>query len=104
MKKLSLLFAVLAVVALVAAPVYAEGAKKHHDVQVTVVSVDAAAKTMTIKGPDGAQKTVPVTGEAISKAKNVKPGEMITVVCQDNEKGEHEAISDIKMEKADKKG
>jgi hypothetical protein len=105
MKKLSMLFAVLAVVALVAAPVFAQGtgAKKHHDVQVTVVSVDPAAKTMTIKGPDGAQKTVPVTGEAVGKAKNVKPGDMITVVCQDNEKGEHEAISDIKMEKADKK-
>ncbi|HEV8122365.1 MAG TPA: hypothetical protein VGQ67_15330 [Candidatus Polarisedimenticolia bacterium] len=103
MKKLSLLFVVLAVVALVAAPVFAEGAKKHHDVQVTVVSVDPAAKTMTVKGPDGAQKTVPVTGEAVGKVKNVKPGDMITVVCQDNEKGEHEAISDIKMEKADKK-
>lgn len=103
MKKITMLFAVLAVVALIAAPVFAEGAKKHHDVQVTVVSVDAAAKTMTVKGPDGAQKTVPVTGEAVSKAKNVKPGDTITVVCQDNEKGEHEAISDIKAEKADKK-
>ena len=104
MKKLHLLLAVLAVVALVAAPVFAEGAKKHHDVQVTVVSVDPAAKTMTIKGPDGAQKTVPVTGEAINKCKSVKPGETITITCQDNEKGEHEAISDIKMEKAEKKG
>jgi uncharacterized protein (UPF0333 family) len=101
MKKVSLLFAILAVVALVAAPAFAD-TKKHHDVQVTVVSVDAAAKTMTLKGPDGAQKTVPMTGEAIGKAKNVKPGSMITVTCQDNEKGEHEAISDIKM--ADKKG
>jgi uncharacterized protein (UPF0333 family) len=103
MKKLSLLFVVLAVVALVAAPVFAEGAKKHHDMQVTVVSVDAAAKTMTVKGADGAQKTVPITGEAVGKAKNVKPGDTITVTCQDNEKGEHEAISDIKTEKADKK-
>jgi hypothetical protein len=103
MKKLAMLFAVLAVVALVAGPTFAD-AKKHHDVQVTVVSADPAAKTMTVKGADGQQKTVPVTGEAVSKMKNVKPGEMITVTCQDNEKGEHEAISDIKMSKAEKKG
>ena len=105
MKTLVRLCTVLAVVALVAAPLssaFAGGAKKTHDVQVTVVSVNADGKTMTIKGPDGAEKTVPVTGQAIGKMKSVQPGQTVTVVCQDNEKGEHEAISDIKMDKASK--
>ena len=106
MKTLVRLCTVLAIVAMVAAPMssaFAGGAKKTHDVQVTVVSVNADGKTMTIKGPDGAEKTVPVTGQAINKIKSVQPGQTVTVVCQDNEKGEHEAISDIKMEKASSK-
>jgi hypothetical protein len=106
MKTLVRLCTVLAVVALIAAPMssaFAGGAKKTHDVQVTVVSVNADGKTMTIKGPDGAEKTVPVTGQAINKIKSVQPGQTLTVVCTDNEKGEHESISDIKMEKASSK-
>ncbi|HYV20530.1 MAG TPA: hypothetical protein VFC25_16025 [Verrucomicrobiae bacterium] len=106
MKTLVRLCTVLAIVAMVAAPMssaFAGGAKKTHDVQVTVVSVNADGKTMTIKGPDGAEKTVPVTGQAISKIKSVQPGQTVTVVCTDNEKGEHESISDIKMEKASSK-
>lgn len=107
MKTLLRLCTVLAVVALVAAPLSssfaAAGGKKTHDVQVTVVSVNADGKTMTIKGPDGAEKTVPVTGQAINKIKSVQPGQTVTVVCTDNEKGEHESISDIKMEKASSK-
>lgn len=106
MKTLHRLFTVLAVVALVAAPLSSAfaGAKKTHDVEVTVVSVNPDGKTMTIKGPDGAEKTVPVTGNAISKLKSVQPGQTVTVTCNDKETGEHESISDIKMEKADKKG
>ncbi|HEV8200204.1 MAG TPA: hypothetical protein VGS03_09300 [Candidatus Polarisedimenticolia bacterium] len=106
MKTLVRLCTVLAIVAMVAAPMssaFAGGAKKTHDVQVTVVSVNADGKTMTIKGPDGAEKTVPVTGQAINKIKSVQPGQTVTVVCTDNEKGEHESISDIKMEKASSK-
>ena len=105
MKTLVRLCTVLAIVAMVAAPMssaFAGGAKKTHDVQVTVVSVNADGKTMTIKGPDGAEKTVPVTGQAISKIKSVQPGQTVTVVCTDNEKGEHESISDIKAEPASK--
>ena len=107
MKKLHRLFTVLAVAALVVAPMsasFAAGAKKTHDVEVTVVSVNPDGKTMTIKGPDGAEKTVPVTGQAIGKLKSVQPGQTVTVTCTDKETGEHESISDIKMEKADKKG
>jgi hypothetical protein len=106
MKTLVRLCTVLAVVALIAAPMssaFAGGAKKTHDVQVTVVSVNADGKTMTIKGPDGAEKTVPVTGQAIGKLKSVQPGQTLTVVCQDNEKGEHQGIIGIAKASAEKK-
>lgn len=100
MRKASLLFAVLAIVALVAAPVsaLATGTTKTHDVKVTVVSTDATAKTMTVKMDNGEEKTVPVMGAAINKMKNVKPGQQITCVCTDNANGEHQGISDIKAE------
>jgi len=105
MKTLHRLFTVLAVVALIAAPMSATfaGAKKTHDVEVTIVSVNPDGKTMTIKGPDGAEKTVPVTGNAISKLKSVQPGQTVTVTCTDKETGEHESISDIKINQADQK-
>ena len=100
MRKASLLLGVLAIVALVAAPVsaLATTTTKTHDVKVTVVSTDAAAKTMTVKMDNGEEKTVPVMGAAINKMKNVKPGQQITCVCTDNAAGEHQGISDIKAE------
>src|SRR5262245_12159265 len=107
MRKASLLFAVLAIVALVAAPVSfatTTAPTKHHEEKVTVVSTDANAKTMTIKTESGEEKTVPVMGAAINKMKNVKPGQMITCVCTDNDKGEHQGISDIKSEHKAKSG
>jgi uncharacterized protein (UPF0333 family) len=106
MRKASLLLGVLAIVALVAAPVsaLATTTTKTHDVKVTVVSTDAAAKTMTIKTDTGEEKTVPVMGAAINKMKNVKPGQQITAVCTDNAAGEHQGISDIKAEHHAKSG
>jgi ribosomal protein S1 len=100
MRKLSVLFAVLAVVALIAAPVsaFATTGKKTHDVKATVVSTDPAAKTITLKMDNGEEKTVPVMGQAINKMKNLKPGEAVTCVCTDNDKGEHEGVSDFKTE------
>jgi Cu/Ag efflux protein CusF len=98
MRKLSLLFAVLAVVALVAAPVsaLATTATKTHDVKATVVSMDEKAKTVTIKTEDGKEQTVPVMGAAVNKMKNLKPGEAVTCVCTDNANGEHQGVSDFK--------
>src|SRR5262249_34832291 len=100
MRKAFPLFAVLAIVALVAAPVsgLATTTTKTHEEKVTVVSTDPAAKTMTIKTDSGEEKTVPVMGAAINKMKNVKAGQQITCVCTDNANGEHQGISDIKTE------
>jgi len=78
----------------------AKAAKKTHDMKVTVVSVDATAKTMTVKTDTGEEKTAPVMGKAINKMKDVKAGEMITVTCLDNDAGEHQGITDIKVQAA----
>ena len=74
-------------------------AAKTHVVEAEVVSADAAAKTLTIKGePDN--KTVKVEASAAGHLKSLKAGEKVKLTCKDNEKGEHEAITHITVEKA----
>lgn len=75
----------------------AKASTKTHKVEAEVVSTDLAAKTITIKA-DPENKTAPVEGKAVAALKNVKPGEMWTLTCRDNEKGEHQAV--IAMTKA----
>ncbi len=71
----------------------AKPAMKLHKVEAEVVSTDAAAKTITIKGENGAEnKTAPVEGKAVAALKNVKAGEKYTLTCRDNEAGEHQAV------------
>jgi hypothetical protein len=60
------------------------------------------AKTVTIKDDKGEPKTAPVMGKAIESLKTLKAGDMVTLTCQDNEKGEHEGVTAIKMAKAPK--
>jgi hypothetical protein len=67
---------------------------KVHDVEAEIVAIDEAAKTLTIKGnPD---KTVPVEGNALARLKTHKPGDKVTLVCRDNDAGEHQAVVAIK--------
>jgi hypothetical protein len=73
-------------------------AGKNHDVQAEIVSVDVEKNTLTIKG-DAANKTVPVEGKAVAALKTVKAGDKLTLTCKDNDKGEHQAVVDIKPEK-----
>jgi len=105
MKKLALLFAL----ALTAGAVYAQDAKapattkapetmaapKTHEVNAEVVSVDAAAKTITVKGEKD-NKTVPVDEKALASVKDLKAGQKVTLLCRDNEKGEHVAVTGVK--------
>jgi len=106
MRKLLQVFSVLVVLAVVAAPMSSawagSSAVKKHEMSVTVVSVDATAKTMTFKTDTGEEKTAPMMGQAINKSKNVKAGETVTITCTDKETGEHEGISDIKVAKESK--
>jgi hypothetical protein len=88
---------VLAVAAMAGAGLFAAG--KTHDVTAEVVSVDAAAKTITIKGDDGQPKTVPVQGDAVKSLETVKAGDHVVLTCMDNEKGEHQAVTGIKPAK-----
>ncbi|MGE5198925.1 MAG: hypothetical protein ACM3H9_04740 [Rhodospirillaceae bacterium] len=75
---------------------------KTHIVATEVVKVDAAAKKLTVKGPNDTEMTLPCEGKAVSELKTVKAGEKVDVVCKDNEKGEHEAFVGIKPASAAK--
>jgi hypothetical protein len=71
----------------------AKPAMKTHKVEAEVVSADVAAKTITLKGENGAEnKTAPVEGKAVAELKGVKAGEKYTLTCRDNEAGEHQAV------------
>jgi hypothetical protein len=74
-------------------------AHKSHVVEGEVVSADATAKTITVK-VDGEEKTAPVHGKAAARLGSLKAGEKVALTCVDNEKGEHEYVSAIKVEKA----
>ena len=71
-------------------------AGKTHDVKATIVSIDAQAKTITIKDEKGEEKTAPVMGKAVDELKNYKAGDKVTLTCHDNDKGEHEGVTAIK--------
>lgn len=79
-----------------------DAAKKTHDVTAEVVSVDIEGKTITIKDDKGETKTAPVLESAEPMLKKVKPGQKVTLTCQDNEMGEHQAVSGIKIAMAAK--
>jgi hypothetical protein len=70
-------------------------AVKTHEVTAEVVSVDAVKNTITLKGEKG-NNTAPVEGKAQASLKSIKAGEKVTVTCRDNEKGEHQAVTEIK--------
>jgi len=76
-------------------------ALKSHVVEGEVVSSDFKAKTLTVK-VSGEEKTVPVHGKAVSRLKTLKAGEKVSLTCMDNDKGEHQFVSAIKLEKAAK--
>jgi len=108
MKKLTLLLCGLFVAAGVASAAQATApakpakpmatAMKTHVVEAEVVSADATAKTLTIKGDPN--KTMPVDATAAAHLKALKAGERVKLTCRDNDKGEHQAITHITMEKA----
>lgn len=112
MKKLTVLLSVLLVAGVAAAqsaaPAQPAPAKakataataKTHVVEAEVVSADATAKTLTIKGDPN--KTVAVDTTAVGSLKNLKSGDKVKLTCRDNDKGEHEAVTHITVEKEKK--
>jgi len=107
MKKLALLPLTLFVVASVAsasqapapaAPAAKAAVVKTHIVEAEVVSADVTAKTLTIKGDPN--KTIPVDAAAVASLKTLKAGEKVKLTCRDNDKGDHEAVTLITVEKS----
>ena len=81
-----------------AAPVVEKAVAKAttHEVEAEIVSVDIEKSTLTIKTEKG-QATAPAEGKAVASLKELKPGQKVTVVCQDDEKGEHKSVTEIKL-------
>lgn len=72
-----------------AAPVAATAPVKAENVDAEIVSVDATAKTITIKG-EKENKTFNVDAKAIASLKSVKAGEKVTLTVANN------AVTEIK--------
>jgi hypothetical protein len=77
----------------------AQAADKTHEVSAEIVSVDAVAKTVTIKGETG-NKTVPVEEKAVAQVKDLKAGQKVTLICKDDAMGAHKAVAGVKAEAA----
>jgi uncharacterized protein (UPF0333 family) len=94
MKKLGSSLLIAALVLAVSGVAFAAG--KTHDMTVEIVSVDAKAKTITVKDDKGENHTAPLMGAAVTESKNFKVGDKVTVTCKDNDKGDHEGVTAIK--------
>jgi hypothetical protein len=70
-----------------------------HDMNVTVVSMDAKAHTMTVKDDAGKELTAKCMGDAVKEMSSVKAGEKVTLTCKDNAKGEHLGVIAVKPAK-----
>jgi hypothetical protein len=74
---------------------------KTHKMKAEIVSVDVEGKMMVIKDEKGEEHKAPVMGKAVDTLKMWKAGDKVTVVCQDNEKDEHQGIVEIMKIKAE---
>ena len=104
MRKLVLPVCVLFVAALVlafASPLMA-GEKAHqktHEMKGEIISVNAEGMQITFKDENGEEHTAPVMGKALENFKTLQPGQQVVLTCSDNEKGEHQGVSKIKIVK-----
>ena len=90
----TLFLGALLVIGLAVLPAVQASEEKTHQVNAEFVSVDAEAKTITIKA-DGKNMILPLEGKAIEEAKNFKAGDRITVTCRDDDKGLHQAVVSV---------
>src|SRR2546426_6919082 len=103
MRKLVLfVFAAFVVVSLFGHLSLVSAAGKTHNMAGTVVSVDQDGKKITFKDDTGTSMTVPVLDTAVGSLKNLKAGQKVTLTCQDNDNGDHEGVSAIKVAKSTK--
>jgi hypothetical protein len=74
---------------------------KTHEIPAEFVAYSDATQTLTvtIKGsPEN--KTLPVDAMAVPAVKNLRAGQKVTLVCRDNEKGEHQAVAGVMVNPA----
>ncbi len=103
MNKAALALGAIAVASLVLAQAHpASAVGKTHDLKGTIESVDVQGKKITFKDDTGTSMTAPVIGNAVASLKSVKAGQAVTLTCQDNENGDHEGVSAIKVAKVAK--
>jgi ribosomal protein S1 len=104
MRKLVLAVCILFAAALIlaqASPLMA-GEKAHqktHEMKGEVVSIDTEGMQITFKDDKGEEHTAPVMGKALETFKTLEPGQKVVLTCTDNEKGEHQGVSKIKLVK-----
>jgi Cu/Ag efflux protein CusF len=98
MKTLKLIASLVLVISvmLVSAHAVLAGAKTH-DVKGTVVSVDLKEKKITFKTEKGDNQTAPVMDAAAESLKILKAGDKVILTCTDNDKGDHQGISAIRV-------
>ena len=108
MRKLALPVCALFVAALIlasATPLMAgeKSQNKTHNMKGEIVSVDTEGMQITFKDEKGEEHTSPVMGKALETFKTLEPGQKVLLTCTDNEKGEHQGISKIKVMKKEGK-
>jgi opacity protein-like surface antigen len=74
----------------------APAAEKSKTIDAEVVSADATAKTLTIKGDPN--KTLTVDASAVGSLKDLKSGDKVKITCRQNDMGETQAVTKITKE------
>jgi hypothetical protein len=75
-------------------------AMKTHHYTTEVVSTDVDKKEITIKSGKGENHTAPVQGKAVARLKALTPGEKIAITYREDDKGDLQAVTAIKVVKA----
>ncbi len=101
MKVFALTLLVLLTVGLVLQAAPTLSPDKNHEIKAQFVSADNEKHTITYKA-EGADEntTAPVMGKASEGLKDLKPGDNVILVCQDDDNGEHQGIIEIKPVKS----
>lgn len=68
---------------------------KTHKESAEIVSVDFENKMIVLKDAKGEEHKAPVMGKALENLNTWKAGDKVTVLCQDDEKGEHQGVIGI---------
>src|SRR6266850_388122 len=77
---------------------------KTHEMKGEIVSVDLEGKTITFKDEKGEEHTAPVMAKALETLKTLRRGDKVILTGVDSEKGEHEAVSEIRVIREGEKG